>query len=305
MQRDLNDIFVFSRVVEAGSFTGAGKLLDLPTSSISRRVSRLEERLGVLLLQRTTRAHSLTDAGRIFYEHVRRVTDDIEDAERAVTELQSEPSGTLRITAPADMGRMAMPLVAEFLALYPKVKLECLFTQRVVNLVDEGFDVAIRPGSLPDSTLIARKLLDSVGNGIFASPDYLANRGVPTTIDDLADHLAVGFASQPNPEKWRLSGPAGEREVTMNVSLVLNDFGSLIAAVEAGVGLAIIPAMLSAVSEGHGRIQHILPDWVAPASGAVWLVYPSRRHLPAKVAVFADFMKQRFADHVRACPEIA
>src|SRR5262245_42530996 len=188
---DLNEIMVFTRVVQTGSFTAAAKALGMPKSTVSRKVSDLEERLDTRLLQRTTRKLSLTDAGRTYFDYGARILGEVEDAERAIGDLQATPRGLLRVTAGINSSYLA-PIVADFLGRYPEVRLDLLCTGRAVDLVEERFDVAIRAGALPDSSLIARSL-GAVSWFLVATAAYLKKRGRPRSPEDLAQHDVLIF----------------------------------------------------------------------------------------------------------------
>lgn len=300
MEHDLNDILVFRHVVEAGTFTAAGRALGLPTSSMSRRVTRLEERLGARLLQRTTRALSLTDAGRIYYEHVTRATEQLDEGSRAVGVLQSEPSGRLRLTAPTDIGRGLLPLIGAFLCENREVDIELELTNRIVNLVDEGYDCAVRAGTLPDSSLVARKLIEGSTFALFASPGYLQARGEPTTPADVEQHDCVAFGPMSTSGEWPLFGGAKQLRIRPKIRISVNDFGAVRAACVAGIGIGLLPTLIAGQDERAGLLVRVLPELVTATSSAVWLVYPSRSHLPVKVRAFADFLKAHFGEEFGA-----
>jgi len=206
---DLNRVRLFTRVVDAGSFTAAARAAGLPKSSISRAVAALERDLGVRLIQRTTRRVQVTEAGRTYYESVSRALSGIDEATEAVADLTDIPRGTVRLTAPADMGdRLLAPALTRFASRYPEVHLEVSLAQRVVDLVHEGFDLAVRIGKLTDSRLVARPL-GPVRAGVFASPRYLKRRGRPRSVAELASHECLLFRSPAGGAVWELVGPAG------------------------------------------------------------------------------------------------
>src|SRR3954468_1318017 len=212
---DLNHVAVFARVVELQSFTAAAKQLGLPKSSVSRTLSRLEDELGVRLLQRTTRKLHLTEAGQAYYERARVALTGLEEAASAATNLSAEPRGTVRLSAPADVGILNLgELVARFVRKYPLVHVEISFSSRFVDLVAEGFDLALRAGKMADSSLVARKI-GSDALGIYASANYLRRRGRPKTLADLADHDCVLFHGTNGKSEWHLTGPQGEERVTV------------------------------------------------------------------------------------------
>lgn len=289
---DLNELLVFTRVVQAGSFVAAARDLDMPKSTVSRKVSALEQRLGARLLQRSTRRLSLTDVGRAYFQHAERVVAEAEEAELAVTRLQDAPRGLLRVTTPLNFGYLG-PLVSEFLARYPEVRIELVATDRVVNLVEEGFDVAVRAGELADSTLVARRLatMDSV---VVASPAFLRANERPSEPADLERLDCVVFGSGADPATWRLVRDGGSVTVRVRARLIANDFEMLEDAARAGQGVAILP--LSRCSEGlrTGTLERVLPAWSSPPA-PLHAVYPSARHLSPKVKAFVDHLRDRMA----------
>ena len=299
-QSDLNEVLVFTRVVQAGSFTAAARKLTLPKSTVSRRVTSLEKRLGVRLLQRTTRRLRLTDVGREYYARVSRVVDDLEEADNVVRASQDRPLGTLRITAPVDLGLEYLSrLINEFTALYPEVNVSLFLTQRKVDLVGEGFDLALRAGQMTDSTLISKKISGSPAR-LWASPGYLAARGTPTTPEDLADHDCVLFGSELR-GKWRLVDGKHEVEVPVAGRIAANDLLFVRRAAEAGAGIALIPLIPSAdpVSD---RLVPVLERYRSNQSRNVGLfvVYPSAKHLSPKARVFIDFVSDRMKNMMGA-----
>ncbi len=287
---DLNEMLVFTRVVDAGSFTAAAAKLDMPKSTVSRKVSALEERLGARLLHRTTRKLHLTDVGADFYERCASIVRAVAEAEQAVTETQDTPKGRLRLTAPVDFGvEVLAPLIARFLELNPLVQLDVELTGRVVDLVAEGFDVAIRAGRLPDSSLIARKL-GSTQIHVVASPDYLQVHGCPKRPEELAGHTFVLHNAPSMVRTFTLHGAGGVREVEVVGRVSVNEYGVVHRLAAAGFGLAAVPDVICAQDVREGRLVQVLPGWAVP-EGAIYAVYPSTRHLSAALRAFLDFVK--------------
>jgi DNA-binding transcriptional LysR family regulator len=284
---------IFTRVVQAGSFTAAARALAMPKSSVSRKVSELEDRLGVRLLQRTTRKLGLTDAGRLYFDRSSRIVAEMEEAEQAVAQTQSAPRGLLRVTAPLSFGMLG-PMMAGFLQRHPDVQVELVCTDRRVDLVDEGFDVAIRAGPLDDSTLIARSLgvLERV---LVASPAYLRRHKRPRSPAELGEHDCVNFGAGPAPTVWILH--AGERRVEVRVAprYSVNELDLLLEAARAGVGIALIARFVAAEDLRAGRLRQLLPEWSSPQT-PIHAVYPTARHLSPKVAAFVEFVRERFAE---------
>ena len=287
---DLNAILVFARVVEAGSFTRAAQALGLPKSTVSRRVSELEERLGARLLQRTTRKLSLTEVGQAFYEHAARVVAEAEEAERVVGGMQDAPRGVLRVTLPLSVGVLA-PIVASFMARYPEVEVELVCADRVIDLVEEGFDVALRAGVLADSSLVARSLgvLRSVA---VASPAFLRRHGAPKQPQALADLECLLFGVGPTRGRWTLQ--KGQKTVTVDVRgrFRVNDFDFLESVAQAGLGVALLPTFRGLSLLRAGTLQRVLPGWSSP-DVPLHVVYPSTRHLSLKVRAFVDHVREQ------------
>jgi DNA-binding transcriptional LysR family regulator len=289
---DLNELLVFTRVVQAGSFTAAARRLKMPKSSVSRKVSDLEERIGARLLHRTTRKLGLTDAGRIYFERTAPIVSDIEQADQVVGESQAAPRGLLRVTAPLSFALLG-PMVASFLERYPEVRVELVCADRVVNLVEEGFDVAIRAGRLVDSTLIARRL-GAMKRVLVASAGYLKRHPRLKSPADLEKHPCIAFGSAPTPTLWTLH--SGEKKVDVRVParLSANDMDMMVDAARAGIGIAWLPEHLVSVELAKGRLKRLLSDWSSPET-PVHAVYPSARHLSQKVSAFVELLREEFS----------
>jgi DNA-binding transcriptional LysR family regulator len=291
---DLNDIVVFARVVEAGSFTAAARLLGMPKTTVSRRIGALEREVGVRLIQRTTRSLNMTDAGRLYYEQSSQALRTIEDANLRLAEARAEPSGTIRISAPVGFaGHFLTSAAFDFLAAYPKTRVELHLTDDRLNLVGNRIDLAFRTGSLPDSTLIARKL-GSTHRILCASPDYLARRGVPAAAADLARHHCVIAGSSTAGAHWVLDGPRGQETVAVSGRFAANEMQAVVAAAIAGYGIAQLPYQAAAASVGDGRLRRVLDDYTTPAGG-LYAVYPSSRHVSPLVKAFIELAAERLA----------
>jgi len=291
---DLNDIVVFARVVEAGSFTAAARLLGMPKTTVSRRVAALELAVGVRLLQRTTRSLGVTDAGRLYYEQGSRALRLIEDAHQRLAETRSEPSGTIRISAPVGFGSgFLTATVFDFLAAYPKAKVELRLTDDKLNLVEHGIDLAFRTGILPDSTLIARKL-GPIRRILCASPEYLGRRGVPAVPADLAGHDCVIAGPSAAGASWVLDGPQGQETVAVSGRFAANEMQAVAGATLAGHGIAQLPDAFARPLVEDGRLRRVLPGHATPAGG-LHAVYPSSQHLPPLVRAFIELAAARLA----------
>jgi len=285
---DLNEILVFVRVVQAGSFVAASAKLGIPKSTVSRRVAELEERLNARLLQRTTRKLSLTDVGRTYYEHGARIVAEAEDAERAVHNLQSAPRGPVRVTAGPNAAFLA-PIISDYLRRYPEVRLELVTTTRTVDLVEERFDLGIRAGALADSTLVAR-LLGRVGWFLVATLAYLKKRGRPRVPEDLREHDFLFFGAGLDGVGPRLERDGKTVHVALPARMTAGDMEIVHAVAMAGLGVALSPAFLCVDELRARRLERVLPDWTAP-SVPIHAVYPSTRQLSPKVKTFVDHLQ--------------
>lgn len=291
---DLNDIVVFARVIEAGSFTAAARLLGMPKTTVSRRIAALEREVGVRLLQRTTRSLNVTDAGRLYYEQSSQALRTIEDANLQLAEARAEPSGIIRMSAPVGFGgHFLSSAIFDFLATYPKTKVELCLTDDTLNLVENGIDLAFRTGILPDSTLIARKL-GSTHRILCASPDYLARHGVPLVPTDLARHHCVIAGPSIANLHWVLEGLHGQETVAVSGRFAANEMQAVTAAAIAGYGIAQIPYQAAEVFIKDGRLHRVLGDHTTPVGG-LYVVYPSSRHLSPLVKAFIELAAERWS----------
>lgn len=296
---DLNEILVFARVVQAGSFTGAARELDMPKSTVSRKVSELEERLGARLLQRTTRRLSLTDVGQTYYRHAIRVVAEVEAAELAVTRLQEVPRGLLRITMPLNFGHLGA-LVSSFLERYPEVRVDVVCADRVVDLVQEGFDVAVRAGPLADSALVARHL-GPLRSFVVASPDYLVRSGRPEDPEQLSGLDCLVFGAGANQTTWKLQKGGDVRIVSVRPRMTVNDFDFLEQATLGGLGVAVLPHFRCESHIEQGRLERLLPEWSFPEI-PVHAVYPSTRHVSPAVTAFLAHLQRGMTARPSAAP---
>jgi DNA-binding transcriptional LysR family regulator len=302
---DLNQVGAFVRVMETGSFTAAARALGLPKSSVSRRVSALEQALRVRLLQRSTRKLVPTEAGRVYFERARAALAGLSDASAAVTDMSREIAGPIRFTAASDNTGYLVSLIGEFLAKYPKVKLDVVLTPRRVDLVAEGFDLALRAGPLVDSSLIVRRL-GWTDLGLFASRSYLRAAGTPRRVSDLSRHRFVLFGDTPQREQLRLTGPAGEETVRIDGSVVAHDMAFAADAAAAGRGVAALPdrafgwAMKGGLRTSWKTLVRLLPDHFVPGV-ELNLVSPPVAYEPARVGLFRDFLSQRLRPVMEGC----
>lgn len=295
---DFNETAVFVKVVQAGSFSAAARQLGLPTSTISTRVSRLEKRLGINLLQRTTRRLNLTEAGTVFFQHAALGLGYMLEAEAAIDEARQQPQGKLKITAPADLGDgLLAGLLAHTQAAFPALELELLLTDRYIDLVADGVDIAIRTGDLRDSSLIA-KSLGTIRWSLFASQDYLARAATVEVPQDLHLHQCVQFTPLGR-DAWDLSSHQNHMSIPMQAKTMANNIGVVKSMAESGLGIALLPTFICKESIKQGRLVSVLPDWHGKAD-PVHLVYPKQRFMPPKLRAFVDLaqvsLKQHFQD---------
>jgi DNA-binding transcriptional LysR family regulator len=289
----LDEINAFAAVADMRSFTQGARRLGVSPAQVSKLVARLENRLGARLLNRTTRDVSLTDTGRAFLERARQLLDDFQALESSVSE-RGGPRGLLRISAPVSFGAAQLtPALLDFAAAYPDVQLDVSSTDRMVNLVEEGFDAAVRIGQLGDSSLVARKLA-AVRLVTCASPGYLARAGAPSSPEELARHEAILDTNSADPTLWRFAGDGRTRDVRVSGRLRFLGAGACIAAASAGFGIARSPAFAAAEDLRAGRLKALLCGF-EPEPIYVHAVYPHARHLAPKVRAFVDFLASRYS----------
>ena len=287
-------IEAFIRVAEAQSFSEGARRLNKSKSLISRQVSALEAELGVRLLQRTTRSITLTEAGRTFYEHGLRILSELEDATLSVSRLQAVPRGCLSINAPMSFGFLHLaPALPDFLRRYPEIRVDTVMNDRKVDLIDEGFDVAVRIGRLTESSLIARRLAP-IRIVACASPDYLAQHGEPLVPDDLTQHQCLMNTIQVPSDEWRFIHPDGKDwAVSVNGPLRVNNGDALKEAAVKGLGLTMLPTFIVGNELRSGQLVSVLNNFV-PQDIALYAVYPHSRLLSPKVRALIDFLAERF-----------
>lgn len=288
---DVQEMRVFARVASLQNFSAAAAELGMTPGNVSKRLQGLEDSLGVRLFDRSTRKIRITEEGEILLEYVARVLRDVDDAETAVRSSGLVPKGTLHVSAPASLGRRHIrPGICEFLELYPDVTIDLSLTDRLVNLIDEGFDVAIRTGALPDSQLIAKRLAPDQ-YFVLASPSYLEEHGEPKTPQQLSKYncLVLGEHSQ-----WTLSRADEQISVRVSGTLTSNSAEMVHEAAVRGLGI-IRTSLLKAHDDIEaGRLIRVLPDYDVAGTAAIWAIYASSRHVPPKLRVFLDFFAKRF-----------
>ncbi|QFT32747.1 HTH-type transcriptional regulator DmlR [Labrenzia sp. THAF82] len=288
----LEDLKFFIRIAELGSMASAGREIGLSPSAASTRLTGLEKAFGAQLFARTTRKTTLTEAGRVLLDHARAAVGEIDQAKTILEASNEAPRGSLRISCNTFFGRKhILPHLVEFRALYPDIQLEMDISDRMVSVVDEGYDIAVRGAPLADSSLLARRL---GGNprALCASPDYLARKGVPSTPEDLANHDCISMASVPI---WYFNGPEGETAFELKKPVIKGDSGDLTydAAIH-GLGLSL--KSLAHVWEDlrDGRLVAVMEDYAIARTGAIWAVYPPSQFVPPKVTAFVDFLISKY-----------
>lgn len=286
----------FIRVVESKGITAAAERMGVAKSVVSRRLQELENRLGVKLLQRTTRRIHLTDDGRRFYEQSRRIFEQLEEAEQSISSGQQHVHGLLRVAAPLSLTlRHLTPVFNAFLEQYPDVDLDLDVQDREINLIEEGVDLTIRVGQLHDSSLVARKLAP-VPSVLCASPDYLERYGVPERPEQLAKHHGLSYGHISDQRQWTLfDAEGGAHYARPHIRMRINNGDVILQSVLAGFGVAVMPTFICYQELAQGLLQPILTDYTIETTSA-YAIYPSRRHLPLRVRVFIDFLAEQMGE---------
>jgi DNA-binding transcriptional LysR family regulator len=302
--QDLNDMYFFAEVVDRGGFAAAGRALGMPKSKLSRRVAELEQRLGVRLLQRTTRKLSLTEAGELYHRHAVAIREEAEAAQEAVALVQNEPRGTIRMTCPVTLAQTTIgPILPKFMREHPHVRIDMIVTNRVIDLVQEGVDVAlrVRPSVDDSGSLIVKKL--SPTNGLLvASPQMLAREGRPQSPEELQRLPTVAMSAADGRATWQLRGPHA-REFTLQHKpcLTADDLLTLRYFVIDGTGMTVLPDYMCWRDIREGRLEEVLPGW-APPTSIIHAVFPSRRGLVPAVRRFLDFLGENVTGEGIGCP---
>ena len=296
MNLEPNDLVLFARVVDEGSFSRAADRLGYPKSTVSRRVAALETQLGEQLLRRTTRKLTVTDFGRAVLEHAHHVVEDVAAAESLAQHRQVQPSGRLRVTMPNDIGNLVLaPMLAEFVLKYPAVTLEVDLSSRFVDLIAENFDVAVRMGELRDDATLAARRIASFTSGLYAAPSYVARRGVPAEPEALMEHDALRvLARTGDPQVWTLVRGEARWEGIPPGHATANSPELLMRMALGGAGIAMIHDPFAAPYLERGELVQVLPDWSTPPVAAS-AVFPGRRLMPAHARAFVDALVAKFA----------
>ena len=290
---DINDLILFAHVVKVRSFSGAARRLNISKSRVSKAVARLEGELGVRLLHRSTRSLSLTEVGEAYFEHCDRILDELSLADTTISRLHQEPRGKLKNSAPVAFSTMHVAsALPDFMALYPDLTVDLTISDRLVDLADEGYDIALRITPEPAQNLVARQLAP-IRRKICASPAYLARRGIPLAPADLAGHNCLSYTFLDTLEVWHLKGGDGDLAGPVAGTLRINDDEALSQAVLGGLGLAMLPTFIVGRDLQEGRLLEVLPGFV-PTERFIYAVHLPNRHLPLKVRAFIDFLLIRF-----------
>ncbi|WP_150304272.1 LysR family transcriptional regulator [Pseudomonas saliphila] len=285
----LDDALVFTRVVECHSFTSAALTLNMQKSTVSRRIAQLESRLGVRLLNRTTRKLRLTEVGQAYYERCRQIMQEFAEAEQAIMQLQREPTGLLRVTSPIEFGQLFLGgVVGEFMCRYPAIHVEVELTTLVVNPIEDGVDIAIHRGRPQDSSLVARSMLASPRQ-LYASPAYIAQYGMPERPEELSAHRCIQTMMD-GARKWHFDEP--QLSVAINPVMTVNNITFAREAALAGAGIINVPAFIAEPYVEQGLLCRVLEGTVLPFT-ELYALYPSRRFQAMKVKAFIDFMTER------------
>jgi DNA-binding transcriptional LysR family regulator len=291
---DLGYMVTFARVVKAGSFAGAAKRLGMTSSVASKHVAKLEKALGVRLLNRSTRKLSLTEAGAAYYEHCARIVDEIESSKTAIAQLQAAPRGQLKVTAPVTFANTRLgPILREFFTRYPDIQVDLNASNRVTDLAEEGFDVAIRIARTLPPNVVARELRP-VRWHLCGSPEYLEREGEPTHPANLSRHNCLTFPTAAPGTVWHFVRGSERVEVPVHGSLQSNMVEALHDLVLAGTGLTLLPGYIAGKDIREGKLRAVLADWQIEAGSNLYAVYLPTRYLAPKVRVFVDFLVEKF-----------
>lgn len=295
MRGNLEEIFAFIAVVDAGSFSGAGQAVGLTRSAVGKAIARLETRLGARLLNRTTRKLSMTDDGRVFYEHCTRVVSLLEETEASVGRQSAIPGGLLRLTVPEGFGRThVLPLLHRYMQSWPDLQVEVNFSDRIADMVEDGFDLAVRIGVEGSDTRLISRVVAEHRSVICASPAYLERRGRAETPDDLASHECLSFKSGTRKQPWRMRQSDGSWSTVGGRGRLRLDSGeAILDAAIAGMGVAYLPSFLADTAIANGSLEPMLTAFETQVIPIV-VLYPSRRYLPAKVRRFIDLMAEEW-----------
>ncbi|RZA18471.1 MAG: LysR family transcriptional regulator [Lysobacteraceae bacterium] len=308
--QDLNDLYYFAAVVDHGGFAAAERALGIPKSRLSRRISALESELGVRLLQRSTRRFAVTDVGTSVHRHAQSMLAEAQAAREVVDRLSAEPRGTVRVSVPVSMAQQQFPkLLPEFMALYPKVRVQLIVSNRRVDVINEGVDVALRVRSkLDDDGSLVMRSFGQIQELLVASPAYLDRAGRPQAPEELVDHVTLSISEDDARQRWELHGPADEvRRIELQPRVTGFDFPMMQTMARDGIGITLLPETVCADAVRRGELEVVLPEWRLP-QGIAHAVFASRRGLLPAVRVFIDFLAEKLPPLLEAarlqCSEI-
>lgn len=290
---DLNDMVIFSKVAELQGISPAARAMRIPKSKVSRRMVALEDELGVRLLERSTRAVHLTEVGKIYFQHCKRIVEEANSARESVQHMLDAPRGHLRISTSVTIGQYLLaPHLGEFMAEYPEIEIDVNLNNRRVDVIAEGFDLVVRVGDLQDSTLVSKRL-GSDHLKLFASPEYLKKNGTPKQLSDLDEHKLLVMSDSARPGQWTLTGPGNQQEtVSANPYATTNDLAMIRQIAIDDSGITLLPGFLSAAPEKSGKLRRILPDW-RTTTIYYHALYPSHRGVTLKLRAWLDFFQHK------------
>ncbi|CAK06825.1 LysR family transcriptional regulator [Rhizobium johnstonii] len=292
----LTSLMVFGRVVECGGFSAAARRLNMSVTMVGNHVQSLEDRLGVRLLNRTTRKVSLTETGKYYYERSSQILAELDEADRTAGALSTTPRGTLKVYTSSAIVRFLLPVVSEFMELYPSISLDFSVGERMVDMIEDGYDLVMRTVPPPDSSLVARKLTPW-RHMLVCSPAYFQSHPMPKTPAEVADHNCLQYAYYPYGDEWRFEDGEGNKEsVKISGNVVSNSAEMLRFLTLTGRGIFLAPSFVVFDDIAEGRLVKIMPDY-RPVEFNINAVYPNRSHLPTKVRLFIDLLAERFAEH--------
>ncbi|MGO7300411.1 LysR family transcriptional regulator [Rhizobium ruizarguesonis] len=292
----LTSLTVFGRVVECGGFSAAARRLNMSVTMVGNHVQSLEDRLGVRLLNRTTRKVSLTETGKYYYERSSQILAELDEADRTAGALSTTPRGTLKVYTSSAIVRFLLPVVSEFMELYPSIALDFSVGERMVDMIEDGYDLVMRTVPPPDSSLVARKLTPW-RHMLVCSPAYFESHPMPKTPAEVADHNCLQYAYYPYGDEWRFEDAEGNKEsVKISGNVVSNSAEMLRFLTLTGRGIFLAPSFVVFDDIAEGRLVKIMPDY-RPVEFNINAVYPNRSHLPTKVRLFIDLLAERFAEH--------
>tara|TARA_R110002096_G_scaffold436071_1_gene666857 strand:- start:31703 stop:32623 length:921 start_codon:yes stop_codon:yes gene_type:complete len=288
---------IFVSVIEQNSFSGAAKKLGITKSAVSKRITMLEETLGVKLIQRSTRRLHLTEAGERYFKLAQIATDCAVEAEHAASELQTSPKGNLKINIPMSFGRLhIIPIIPEFLKRFPDITIKLEMSDEVTDIIAQGVDIAIRGGELPDSSLIAKKITP-LRNILCASEEYLQLNGIPKTPEDLKNHNCILYSNQPNAKEWIFIKGGKTRAIKVDGTFQANNSEAIKHALIEGIGIGRLPTFVTGNDLNSQNLKQVLPEFTMPEK-TLYALFPEKKYMPTKIRVFIDFIHEKLGGHI-------